>query len=77
MLGKKIDEWTVAEAIILRAYRLEAEDASIVFIVTALIVKRGVLFGGFEKVSRYRTSVGVVVDFIEYAKRELVVTNRL
>jgi len=44
--------------------------------VTALIVERGVLLAGFEKVSRYRTSAGIEVDFIEYAKRELVVINR-
>lgn len=68
---------TIAEAILLRAYRLEAEDAPIVFIVMALIVERGVLFAGFEKVSRYRTSAGIEVDFIEYANRELVVINRL
>jgi len=67
---------TAAEAILLRAYRLKAKDALIAISVDDFNIERGVLFGGFEKVSRFRTSAGVVVDFIEWVKRGLVLTNR-
>ena len=67
---------TAAEAILLRAYRLKAKDALIAISVDDFNIERGVLFGGFEKVSWYRTSAGIEVDFIEYTKRELVLISR-
>ncbi len=36
-----MDKWTVAEAIVLRAYRLEAKDALIVISVDDFNIERG------------------------------------
>jgi len=59
-----VGKWTIAEAILLRAYCLKAENALIVFRIDGFNIERGILFGGFEKVSRFRTFARAEFDFI-------------